>query len=171
MVTLTFICTWKLLPVKSKFDKCEITEAFRFRRLMSVLDNIPLDSALTTFVKTRWNVGRFGIPFIELMATSEKFLRIFLLLERIKFFISGRSSSSSFSFNDSFIGTISGICVISTSITSSFRCHLIGCRSVDPTAACSASPLITRTAPRNPNSSRRIRTNCGMINIPNAVPA
>lgn len=49
--------------------------------------------------------------------------------------------------------------------------HFTGCNNVDPSAACSASPEITKMAPLNSNVSSNTRMSCGKISIPAAVPA
>lgn len=49
--------------------------------------------------------------------------------------------------------------------------HFTGCSSVDPNAACNASPEITRIAPLNSYASSNKRMSCGKISIPAAVPA
>lgn len=175
MLKLTLTCTSKLLPIKSRVDNWDITDALRRRidELRSPFERMPLVFIFAPFDMIRGNVGRFGIPlFIELMATSEKFLRIWRPFEfgggNSSVFISGKSSSSS-SLTVSMHGGDGG--AISTSITSSFICHFTGCNNVDPKVACNAKPAKTSIAPLNANDSSNKRTICGNINIPPAVPA
>lgn len=182
--------------MKSNVDNCDMTEAFRrFTDELKSLQNGPLEAMLLPFDIMRGNVGLFGIPlFIELMATSEKFFRNLRSVgcpANNSVFISGKSSFSS-SFTVSMCS--SEYWASSTSITSSFKCllmnrkwtfelsknnskyndinyHFTGCSSVDPNAACNASPEITRIAPLNSYASSSKRMSCGKISIPAAVPA
>lgn len=176
--------TCKLLPEKSNADRCDITDARRRRTAVIAMSfwwaatNIPPGTCVATLM-LRPKRGCLATRLIELMATSEKFFRIFLFWSNMRCLSSGRSSSSLWMLTTLGGGSMAlwspftgGLVVINSMSTgTSIRWRLMGWRSMDPNVACRDKALRTRRAPRNPNASRRTRTSWGRMSMPTAVPA
>lgn len=169
LLTSKWIC--KQLPLKSRWDSEEMTDSLRRLRawFMSATDvifgNVGIRFGPMLWVLVmRGNVGRLGMARVlgtvkPPLLCSEIFRSrcSFLLFLNSKAWISGNESSSP---SSSWIMPSAGYSFSSnsTSISSSFKCHLTGWRRMDPIVAWRASAAKMRTAPRNENCSSRYRT-------------